>query len=225
MSAFRGVVLDCDGTLSSIEGIDALAAGAHEAEIEALTARAMRGEVPLEEVYGRRLEIVRPDRARVERLGSQYIAALQPGAHTLVRGLREAGIAVRIMSGGLRPAVAALGRELGIEGDDVAAVDIFFSADGAYAGFDTASPLARSGGKPEVLARWLAGEGGRPPLPRPVLVVGDGATDLEARPPADAFAAYTGVFRREAVVEGADFVAGGMKEVMEVAIRGGLGGW
>jgi hypothetical protein len=36
--------------------------------------------------------------------------------------------------------------------------------------------------------------------------VGDGATDLEARPAVDAFAAYMGVAFREAVAAGADFV-------------------
>jgi phosphoserine phosphatase len=42
-----------------------------------------------------------------------------------------------------------------------------------------------------------------------MLLVGDGATDLEARPALDAFAAFTGVVCRETVVAGADFVLRG----------------
>jgi phosphoserine phosphatase len=43
-------------------------------------------------------------------------------------------------------------------------------------------------------------------LPRPSLLVGDGATDLEARPEVDCFAAFTGVVSRPAVAAAADVV-------------------
>jgi hypothetical protein len=43
-------------------------------------------------------------------------------------------------------------------------------------------------------------------LPRPALMVGDGSTDLEARPAVDAFAAYMGVAFRPHVAAGADVV-------------------
>jgi phosphoserine phosphatase len=98
------------------------------------------------------------------------------------------------------PAVRALGRALGISDERVAAVPIHFDDDGAYAGFDPRSPLARSLGKRAQLERWL------PALPSPVMVVGDGATDLEARPPADCFVAYAGIVERPAVVAAADAV-------------------
>ena len=206
MARFGSVVFDCDSTLSAIEGIDELA-GEHHAEIQALTDAAMRGEVPLEEVYGRRLAIVRPGRERIERVGRRYIEALVPGAPEVIRALHEARVLVRVLSGGLRPAVLALTRTLDIRDDDVAAVDILFDADGAYAGFDAGSPLTRAGGKARVLQGWLSALAG------PVLMVGDGVTDLEARPPADMFAAFTGVVARERVVAAADFVAATMDEI------------
>jgi hypothetical protein len=40
----------------------------------------------------------------------------------------------------------------------VAAVDIHFDEDGGYRGFDEHSPLARSGGKREVMRLWRAGD-------------------------------------------------------------------
>jgi len=195
---FRTVLFDCDSTLSTIEGVDELARD--HPEVRALTEAAMRGEVPLEEVYGRRLEIVRPSRAAVEALGQRYIENMVPGARETVRALLDAGVRVRVISGGLRPAVVALARELGLDDDDVAAVDVYFSADGAYAGYDAASPLARSGGKRVVVEQWL------PELPRPVLMVGDGATDLEVKDVVDRFVAFAGVVARPAVIEAADEV-------------------
>ncbi len=206
MPRFGSVVFDCDSTLSAIEGIDELA-GEHRAEIEALTAAAMRGEVPLQDVYARRLAIVRPTRERVEQLGEAYIRALVPGAPELIRALRDARVRVRVVSGGLRPAVLALTRALSVRDEDVAAVDVHFAEDGSYAGFDAASPLTRSDGKAAVLRGWL------PELVAPVLMVGDGVTDLEARPPADMFAAFTGVVARERVVAAADFVAATMEDI------------
>ncbi len=210
MPRFGTVVFDCDSTLSALEGIDELAAG--RPEVVELTHAAMRGEIPLEQVYGRRLELVRPSRERVQALGRQYIEALVPGARETVAALRAAGVRVRVVSGGLLPAVLLLARELGLAAQDVAAVDVYFAGDGAYAGFDAASPLARSGGKAAVLAAW------RPELPAPVLMVGDGVTDLEARPPADAFAAFTGVVARPPIVAAADFVVEDMPAVRRLVL-------
>jgi phosphoserine phosphatase len=173
-------------------------AGGAAAEVRALTDAAMRGEVPLEEVYGRRLELIRPTRERVGEVGRMYVDTLVPHAREVVEALRWLGKAVRILSGGLRPPVRAVAAELGLGPSDVAAVGITFREDGAYAGFERESPLARSGGKARVLRAWN--------LPRPVLLVGDGATDLEAAPAVDAFAAYMGVAYRPAVADGADYV-------------------
>jgi phosphoserine phosphatase len=194
---FRSVVFDCDSTLARIEGIDELA-GARIDRIREMTDQAMRGAIPLEEVYGRRLELIRPTRERVEALGAAYVDALVDDARETVAALLWLGKAVRVISGGLLPPVEAVARALGIDGEAVAAVGIHFSPAGEYAGFDHQSPLARSGGKEEVLRAWR--------LPGPVLLVGDGATDLEARPAVDGFAAFMGVAYRPAVAAGADFV-------------------
>lgn len=196
---FRTVVFDCDSTLSAIEGIDELAAGHREA-IAALTASAMRGAVPLETVYGARLALIRPGRVAVEALAAQYIAAAVPDARETVLALRTHGVAVKILSGGIRPAILPFAAWLGLTDADVSAVDLYFHADGSYAGFDEQSPLGRSGGKRTVVEAW------RHELPGPILMVGDGITDLEARPAVDRFVAYAGVVDRPAVTAAADAV-------------------
>ncbi len=193
---YGGVVFDCDSTLSAIEGVDELApAGSPErARVEALTDDAMAGRTPLEEVYGRRLELLRPDRERLAALARAYVAALVPGARELVRDLRALGKHVAIVSGGLLPAVRAVAAELGVPADAVHAVDVRLDERGAYAGFDDASPLARAGGKLEVVGALAERHG-------PLALVGDGVTDLEAAPVLARFVAFGGVVRREAVFE------------------------
>lgn len=193
------VVFDCDSTLSAIEGIDELS-HAHREEIAQLTDAAMRGDVPLQDVYGKRLALVRPTRDQIRALGAHYVRAMVADARETIAALRAEGIEVRVMSGGIRQAVLPLAEALGVPEVAVAAVDVHFDERGNYAGFDSDSPLARSGGKRTVLERWM------PELPRPVMLVGDGVTDLEARPPADTFVAFAGVVTRKAVVEAADAV-------------------
>jgi phosphoserine phosphatase len=211
------VVFDCDSTLSAIEGIDELAADVRP-QVEALTDAAMRGELALEAVYGRRLELIRPTSAAMATLARQYIEAMVPDAADVVAALGFEKIEVRIMSGGLRPAVLAVAERLGIPAGNVAAVDIRFDEAGEYAGFDARSPLARAGGKREVMQLW------RNEIAGPVMMVGDGATDLETRSVADVFVAYAGVVHRPAVVNAADIVihSQSLAPVMPLALGGEL---
>jgi len=196
---FGTVIFDCDSTLSAIEGIDELAAEQRVA-VAALTDAAMRGEVTLESVYGARLELLRPGRIAVEALAARYVAAAVDGARETVAALLAGGVTIRILSGGIRQAILPFAEWLGLAPRDVAAVDLYFDSHGRYAGFDEQSPLCRSGGKRAVVEGW------RGTLPGPVLMVGDGVTDLEARPAVDRFVAFAGVVDRPAVTAAADVV-------------------
>jgi phosphoserine phosphatase len=130
----------------------------------------------------------------------RYVEALVPDARAVCAALHEANVDVRIMSGGLHPAVLAVAAALGIRDQRVAAVDIRFSSDGAYAGYDAASPLSRSGGKRDIMKEWRRAIGG------PVMMVGDGVTDAEAAEVADVFVAYAGVVERAAATSLADVI-------------------
>jgi phosphoserine phosphatase len=191
------VVFDCDSTLSRIEGIEELS-GERREEITRMTSLAMEGEVPLEEVYGRRLELVRPSRADLAAVGERYVEELVPNAAACVAALAFLGKRAVIVSGGLFPPVAHLGRHLGLTDEDVFAVGVSFGADGAYADFDRDTPLARAGGKIEVVAALAAA-----PRAGALCLVGDGITDLEAAGEAARFVAFGGVERRPAVFDAA----------------------
>ncbi|MEX2611890.1 MAG: HAD-IB family phosphatase [Gemmatimonadota bacterium] len=195
------VVFDCDSTLSRIEGITELA-GEHRTEVERLTDAAMRGEVPLDQVYGRRLELVRPTRARGAEVARAYMERIVDHAAETVAALHAVGVDVRVVSGGIFQAVAPFAAELGIAPEKVAAVAVRFDEQGAYASFDEDAPAARAGGKRDIMRAWRAEVGG------PAVLVGDGATDLEARSAVDLFIAFTGVKERPEVVAGADAVVG-----------------
>ena len=212
-AGFASVILDVDSTLCGIEGIDWLAArrGADVGgRVTGLTDRAMRGEIALDAVYGERLAMVEPSREAIAALGDAYLAALAPGAEGAVRALRAAGRRVVLVSGGLREAILPVAQRVGVPDEDVCAVSVQFDADGGYAGFDLASPLATAAGK-RVVAKSLA-------LPRRILAMGDGATDLAMRPAVDAFAAYVGFVNRAPVVAAADVVISTFDQLVELVL-------
>ena len=185
------VLFDCDSTLSAIEGVDELAAKhGLGREVSALTADAMAGRLSLEDVYARRLDLIRPTRSDLEWLGRRYVECLVPGAREVFDALYFLEREIHIVSGGFLQAVLAVGTALGLSPAHVHAVELKFDATGTYAGFAD-SPLATSGGKISVCSRIMRG--------RPAVAVGDGVTDLEIQETGARFVGFGGVVVRPAV--------------------------
>jgi phosphoserine phosphatase len=189
------ICFDCDSTLSKIEGIDELArrAGCFDAMAK-LTDLAMNGELPLEAVYGKRLETIRPDKAAIDWVAELYIQEIVDGVTEVFAALSACGKEIHIISGGLRQAILPLARFLGLPEDHVHAVDIVFNEDGSYRGYNEQSPLARSGGKAEICKQLLNGK-------QSLVLIGDGKTDMEAKQPGVTVIGFGGVCDR-AVVKG-----------------------
>ena len=191
--------LDCDSTLSAIEGIDELArlrGPAVLAQIETMTRHAMDGKVSLDSIFARRLEIIRPTHADLTAVGRQYVEKAELTARATVAALKTAGWTPIILSGGFRPAILPLAEFLGIE--RVEAVELFFDSRGDYVGFDEECPMVRSGGKPrriKAIKHELA--------PTRSVMVGDGASDLEARDAVDLMVGFGGFVVRTPVRAGA----------------------
>ena len=197
---FDIVFFDCDSTLSKVEGIDELAIRAGVAEeLVPLTNAAMEGSIPLQDIYRKRLELIRPDQEALNWLSQRYVDQMVEGATEVVSELIKQDRSIHIVSGGLRQAVLSVGKLLNIPEDQVHAVDIFFDERGNYAGFDEQSPLARAGGKAEVCRKVLDQTQGN----NNAALVGDGMTDLEAAAAGVYVIGFGGVARREAVVQGA----------------------
>ncbi|MEE9128084.1 MAG: HAD-IB family phosphatase [Planctomycetota bacterium] len=197
---FTSFWFDCDSTLSSVEGIDVLSERVSEDlrnDIQELTRSAMDGELPLAEVYEQRLAAIAPGNQDLEAAGQSYIQNLVPYARETLAALASLHKTVGIISGGLRQPVLMLARHLEVPAERVFAVQALVDEDGHYLGFDRQSKLWRNGGKPAVLQSL-------PEDQRPLLFVGDGITDLEAKDVVDLFVGFGGVARRKAVQENAD---------------------
>lgn len=91
---------------------------------------------------------------------------------------------------------------LSIPPERVYANTLLFKSDGSYAGFDPEQFTSRSGGKAAAIKEIKSLYGYQS-----VVMVGDGATDLEARQPggAEIFIGYGGVVVRNNIAEQADW--------------------
>jgi len=186
---------DCDSTLSSIEGIDELARARGPevfAEVVALTDAAMNGEIPLDQVFPKRMEIIRPDQKTCEEVAAKYIETVTPGAVELIEELKRDGWIPVIISGGFEPLIRPLARFLGI--DHVEAVPLYLDETGEYAGYGMDYPTTRNMGKNEIIREWKAAL-----LPERTGMMGDGISDLETRTDVDVFIGYGGVVARPLV--------------------------
>ncbi len=131
-----------------------------------------------------------------------------------MRRLHSDGRAVHLVTGGFRPLVEPIAARLNISAERVHANRLFFAADGAYAGFDASEPTARTGGKRAAVAAIKAAVANQPCV---AVMVGDGATDAEARGPgaADIFVAYGGVTQRPAVGASADWCVADLRVLLD----------
>lgn len=197
---FSHAIFDVDSTLS-IEGLDVLAAQKGvENQVRAITEAGMNG-ADFRKSISTRLDILRPSRRDMEVLGDWYIDGLVPGAADTIAKLRDANIAVYLVSGGFVESIMPLAKVLHIDPTHVFANRLHFRQDGSYAGYEQENPLANSGGKSTVVSS-LALKGS-------VVNVGDGSTDAEIKTMgySDRFIFYGAVSGlRKMVAEVADVV-------------------
>lgn len=168
----RLVVIDVDSTLIQDEVIDLLAAEAGVAEeVREITTQAMEGRLDFVASLKQRVELL----AGLEERTVQEVASgvsLTPGASTLIRTLKRAGMRTAIISGGFTQVTDHLASRLGV---DHAAANTLEVADGRLTGALVGDIVDREE-KARILARIASEED--IPLEQTV-AVGDGANDLD----------------------------------------------
>jgi phosphoserine phosphatase len=116
LSDFRLLVMDMDSTLITIETIDELAdLVGRKAEVAAVTAQAMRGEIEYDESLRRRVAVLKglPERA-LDQLYTERVK-LSPGAERMLEGVKKAGLKTLLVSGGFTHVTDKLKARLGLD--------------------------------------------------------------------------------------------------------------
>jgi len=191
------VCFDVDSTVITEEGIDVLAESLGKGkEVSAWTLKAMEGNTKFEDALAARLEIIKPSQASIEKCLKEHPLQFSPGLEKLVESLNLAKIDVYLISGGFRSMIEPIARELCVAKSNIIANTILHDKDGEYAGFDREELTSRDMGKPTAVQKIKDEKGYKT-----VIMVGDGATDAQAKPPASAFIGFGGVAVRESVRE------------------------
>jgi len=196
LSDFGLLAMDMDSTLISIECIDEIADFAgRKAEVAAVTASAMRGEIDWPESLRRRVARLKGlDEATLERV---YVDRLRfnPGAEKLIAAARRANVKTLLVSGGFTYFTDRVRDRLKL---DYAYSNVLVVEDGKLAGLTT-GPLVDAAGKAGHVARLKRELG----LARErVLAIGDGANDLPMMAEAGTSIAY---HAKPLVRQGADY--------------------
>ena len=201
--ACEAVAFDVDSTVCTDEGIDELGAycGKKE-EVEAITRKAMEGGMPFGEALQLRLEAMSLSRDQLAEFVRQHPPKYSPGIKELVNALRDSGKEVYLVSGGFRQMIKPVAEGLGIPMENVHANTITFDESGALTGYDPKEFPSKAGGKAEAVKYIKSSRGFKT-----MAMVGDGATDVEARVPggADIVVGYGGSQRRANVEAAADW--------------------
>jgi len=116
LSDFRLLVMDMDSTLITIETIDELAdLVGRKAEVAAVTAQAMRGEIEYDESLRRRVAVLKglPESA-LDQLYTERVK-LSPGAERMIDGVKKAGLKILLVSGGFTHVTERLKTRLGLD--------------------------------------------------------------------------------------------------------------
>lgn len=207
-TSFDLIFFDCDSTLSTIEGIDELAKlKGKEWRVGLLTQKAMDGDLDLQEVYGKRLEAIKPTRGQLKAIEERYWETIVTDAQEVISALRFLGKQVFIISGGLAEPVRGFGKRLGVPPENIRAVELEYnelSGDWwryhdpqtqhrqTYLDYNE-GPLTVTSGKPQIINELSAGKFGRR------MMIGDGSSDLATRTVVDLFVGFGGVVAREKV--------------------------
>lgn len=173
LADFRLLVMDMDSTLITIETIDELAdLVGRKAEVAAITAQAMRGEIEYDESLRQRVAVLKglPESA-LEQLYTERVK-LSPGAERMIEGVKRAGLKILLVSGGFTQIADRLKARLGL---DYVRSNTFGVSNGKLTG-EIEGRIVNADGKREALL------GARDELGATrdqIIAIGDGANDLK----------------------------------------------
>jgi phosphoserine phosphatase len=184
LADFRLLAMDMDSTLICIECIDEIADFAgRKAEVAAVTAAAMRGEIDWPESLRRRVAALGGlEESALQRVYDERLR-LNPGAEELLAAARKLGIKTLLVSGGFTYFTDRVRDRLKL---DFAYSNVLAAEGGKLTGKVTGQLVDADGKAAHVarLKRDLAITG------RAVLVIGDGANDLPMMAEAGTSIAY-----------------------------------
>ncbi|CAD6995039.1 phosphoserine phosphatase [Ceratitis capitata] len=195
------ICFDVDSTVICEEGIDELADFCGKgSEVARVTKEAMGGGMTFQDALNIRLNIIQPRKNQIIEFLQQRPCTLTKNIRSFMEKLKLERKEIYLISGGFHCLIDPIADELGIPRNHVFANKLTFFFNGDYASFDTTQPTSKSGGKAEAVSIIK-----RCHPDAIITMIGDGATDLEAAPPADNVIGFGGNVLRTEVHQRAQY--------------------
>lgn len=197
-------ILDFDSTLVTSESLDDFAelVLANEpnkdalcAELQAITARGMAGELPFDESLTARLKLFSAHERHIDLLNELLSQKISPSALARLDWFTQNAKNIYIVSGGFEEFILPIAKKLGIPAANVYANRFIFDNDRNIVGYETGRPTSQPGGKVLQVQKLKLS-------PDTTIAIGDGFTDLEIyrNGAACEFWAYTETVARPSVI-------------------------
>lgn len=206
------VCFDVDSTVIREEGIDELADFCGKgSEVARVTKEAMGGSMTFQDALKIRLNIIRPSQQQIKEFIKLRPSTLTRNVKRFVEQLKAEGKQVYLISGGFDCLIEPVANELAIPISHLYANKLMFDYNGEYCAFDITQPTSKSGGKAEAIA-LIRQQYEADTL---ITMIGDGATDLEAVPPANYFIGFGGNVVRSEVQKRAQYYVTDFDQLMQ----------
>ncbi len=207
------VVLDFDSTLIQVESLDILAAVCNRSEttqeeIKHITNLGMNGEISIQESLSQRIKLINASQSDLNELIVRLNSFISPSIDALIEMKSIFPKNCYVVSGGFLEYIVPVCKRIGFLESNVIA-NQFILKDDKIIDFNRNLSISQSKGKAMAINALQ--------LARPICMIGDGYTDLEAKleGAVDYFIGYTETVYRDRIVERADAVGGDFYEVVK----------
>ena len=210
------ICFDVDSTVLSNEGIDELAKYLKVyKEVSEITNNAMNGNIAFEISLEKRLNIMKPSINDINSFLKKNPPNFTEGVQDFIKILQH-NSEIYLVSGGFEPLIKPCAKILNIPYQNIIANKFIHNKEtGEYISFDKTSFTSKTGGKK--LALESIKEKYKDVDDFSMVMIGDGVTDLEAKPPADLFIGFGGITERKIVKEKCDYFAKDFNELINIS--------
>ncbi|KAK8800027.1 hypothetical protein WA588_002846 [Blastocystis sp. NMH] len=184
----QAVFFDFDGTLYTGDSVDDLAAflGKYDA-MSQITKEVMGGDISMEDALDMTAHLLEVTKEDVDRFVNTHEVKWSEGVDELIAYLKAQGKVLYVVSGSVEDICIPWCKRFGIDKNHIVCNRFLYDESGKCVGFDYSALTSHNGGKEKVIRDVCDRYGYEKRV-----IIGDGITDLEAKPAVDAFIGYYG---------------------------------
>lgn len=206
------ILFDLDSTLVSVEWCDILAEWKWiGAEISHITKQTMDGNMDFNTAFPKKLEMIAPSIDDLDKLWQHLTKYINKDRLIIINNFLNKWYKVWILSQWYTRSSLIVAEKIGIPSDWIFAINFEHNSNGWFKSLDMSQDLMYHNGKQRVINN-LRKENPN----KKIIFIWDSVGDMEAWNSADLFIGYTGIVKRNKVVEQCQKIANTPNEVLSI---------